>query len=229
MNSGDLDGAGRDLQEALKLNGKDPNSLQLDGDLLVKLGRPDDAIAVYRQILASDPVNRFALTSLGFVSRENGHDQEAERYFHRLAAAYPKLYIPYLALGDMYASRHDFTKAQESYGKAHELAPGNALVVAGGMNAAIEAKRYPLAAQWFSQATPATQRQPLVMREEERYLSWTGDYKKSAEIGEEVIKKLPRDRDVVVYLGYDLLNLERYDDLLKLTSQYDELLPKEAD
>ena len=40
---------------------------------------------------------------------------------------------------------------------------------------------------------------------------------------------LPRDRDVVVYLGYDLLHLGRYEDLLALTHQYNNVLPKEPD
>ena len=40
---------------------------------------------------------------------------------------------------------------------------------------------------------------------------------------------LPKDRDVIVYLGYDLLNLQRYDELLKLTSQYSDVLSKEPD
>jgi tetratricopeptide (TPR) repeat protein len=229
MYAGDLAGAGDDVKEALSLKPKDPNNLRLSGDLLVKLGQPEEAIAVYRQILTIDANNRFALTSLGFVSREAGHDKEAEKYFERLASAYPKLYVPYLALGDMYAARRDFTKAQASYHKAHDLAPTNSLIVAGGMNAAIEAKRFPVAAEWLSVATPEMQQQPLVMREKERYLSWIGDYEKSAEVGREAIKKLPADRDVVVYLGYDLLHLERYDELQELTARYAQLLPKEAD
>ncbi len=229
MYAGDLAGAGDDVKEALSLKPKDPNNLQLSGDLLVKLGQPEEAIAVYRQILTIDANNRFALTSLGFVSREAGHDKEAEKYFERLAAAHPKLYVPYLALGDMYAARRDFTKAEASYHKAHDLAPTNSLIVAGGMNAAIEAKRFPVAAEWLSVATPEMQQQPLVMREKERYLSWIGDFEKSAEVGREAIKKLPGDRDVVVYLGYDLLHLERYDELQELTARYDQLLPKEAD
>jgi tetratricopeptide (TPR) repeat protein len=229
LNAGDLDGAGKDINEALAINSQDPNSLQLDGDLLVKLGRPDDAIAVYKKILAIDPVSRYALTSLGYVSRESGHDQDAEKYFQKLAAAYPTLYIPYLALGDMYAARKDFAKAEASYKKGYELAPANALIVAGGMNAAIEAHHYPLAAEWLSRATPEMQQEAHLMREKERYLSFKGDYEQSAAIGREAIKQLPRDRDVVVYLGYDLLNLKQYDELLKLTTQYDQILPKEPD
>ena len=67
------------------------------------------------------------------------------------------------------------------------------------------------------------------MREKERFLSFKGEYQKSADVGREAIKKLPTDRDVVVYLAYDLLYLERYDELLQLTSQYDTVLPKEPD
>ena len=229
LNTGDLDGAGNDIKEALAINSQDPNSLQLDGDLLVKLGRPEEAIAVYKKILAVDPVNRFALTSLGYISREAGHDQDAEKYFLKLAAAYPTLYVPYLALGDLYAAHKEFAKADAAYRKGYELAPNNSLIVAGGMNAAIEMHQITLAEEWLSRATPEMQQEPHVMREKERYLSFKGDYAASAAVGREVIKQLPKDRDVVVYLGYDLLNLKQYDELLRLTSQYDQVLPKEPD
>jgi tetratricopeptide (TPR) repeat protein len=229
MTSGDLDGAGSDLKEALAINAKDPNGLQLEGDLLVKLGRTEEAIAVYKTILALDPVSRSALISLGYVSREAGRDQDAEKYFRRLAGAYPTLYVPYLALGDMYTARRDFPKAEAAYSNGYELAPRNSLIVAGGMNAAIETHHLQIAADWLSRATTEMQQEPHLMREKERYLSFKGDYQQSAEAGREAIKQLPADRDVVVYLGYDLLNLEQYDELLQLTSQYDQVLPKEPD
>ena len=99
MHADDVDGAGSDLKEALAINPKDPNSLQLDGDLLMKLGRTEDAIAVYSQILAMDPVNRFALTSLGYASRTAGRDQDAEKYFRRLAAAVSQALYPVRCTG----------------------------------------------------------------------------------------------------------------------------------
>jgi tetratricopeptide (TPR) repeat protein len=166
---------------------------------------------------------------LGYLARQAGHDQEAEQYFRRLATADPTSYVPYLALGDMYTARRDFTKAESYYRKGYDLAPHNSLIVAGGMNAAIEAHHLPLAAEWLKRSNVAMQQDPHLMREKERYLSWAGDYRQSAEVGEQAIKKLPKDRDVVVYLGYDLLHLERYDELLQLTSHYDDVLPKEPD
>lgn len=225
--AGDTDGALQDVHDALALNPKDPNALQLNGDLLVKIGHGEEAIDIYKKVLTMDPDNELALTSLGSVSRELGRDKEAEKYLLRLASAHPRYYVPHLALGDMYTARRDFGKAEGEYQKAHSLAPRNSLIIAGGMNAAIEAHQFPLAAEWLSRASADMQLDAQVMREKERYLTWTEKYQESADVGQEAIKKLPRDRDVVVYLGYDLLHLERYDELLQLTAHYEEILPKE--
>ncbi len=229
MQLADLTGAADDLQQALAINPKDPNTLQVDGDLLVKQGRPAEALDVYNRILNIDPKNRFALTSLGYASRAAGRDADAEKYFRRLADLYPSLYVPYLALGDLYTARKDYTKAEANYVKAYRLAPKNALVVAGGMNAAIEAHTLDLAGTWSARATSDMQEEPVLMREEERYLRLKGDFRQSAALGEKVIKIMPRDRDVVVYLGYDRLGLEQYDQLLALTAQYNDVFPKDAD
>ena len=229
LNSGDAAGALADIKAALADNPSDRNNLQLDGDILMKLGQVDAAIAVYKQVLRQDNHNRFALTSLGYAERDAGRDQEAEKYFERLAQDDPKLYVPYLALGDLYTARGQFAKAQAFYNKGRERAPHNALIVAGGMNAAIEAHNLNLAAVWMARVEPDMNREPQVLREEERYFSFKGDYRQSADIGEQAIAVLPRDRDVVVYLGYDYLFLHKYDDLLALTTKYMNILPKEPD
>ena len=229
MNTGDLNGARTDLNDALAINSTDPNSLQLDGDLLIKMGHTDEAIAVYKKILTMDPKNRFALTSIGYASRAAGRDQDAEKYFERLAQAYPTLYVPWLALGDMNASRHEYARAESDYAKGFALAPDNALIVAGGLNADIEGQKLDAAAVWFHRATKDMEDEPQVLREEERYLSFKGQYQESVAVGERAIQVLPDDRDVIVYLGYDFLHLDRYDDLLNLTKKYDSVLPKEPD
>lgn len=227
--AGDTAGGLRDIHDALALDPNDIHALQLNGDLLDKMGRGEEAISVYKKVLAVDPENQLALTSLGSVSRELKRDLEAEKYYQRLAAAYPRYYVPHLALGDLYTSHRQFAQAETEYRKAYGLAPKNSLIVAGGMNAAIEAHHFPLAAQWLTRATPEMQQDDYVLREKERYLLWTQKYRESADVGQEAIKKLPNDRDVVVYLGYDLLHLERYDELLQLTTRYQEIMPKEAD
>ena len=229
MDADSLDAALRDIKEALVLSVNDRDDLQLDGDILMKLGRTEDAILIYKQILAADAVNRFALISIGYASRAAGRDQDAENYFQRLEQAVPSFYVPYLALGDLYTARRAFAKAQDSYDHSYALAPHNSLIVAGGMNAAVEAHDLTLAGAWMSRVTGAMEHEPQILREKERYLSFKGDSNESAEAGREAIKALPRDRDVVVYLGYDLLRLEKYDELLALTTEYLTILPKEPD
>jgi tetratricopeptide (TPR) repeat protein len=227
--SGNLDGALADVHEALAANPKSISDLQLNGDVLIKMGRTEDAINAYKRVLDQDPKNRSALISLGFASRTANRPEEAEKYFKRLVQVDPSSYIPYLALGDLDASRKDFAAAQANYTKAFKLSPKRATIVAGGMNAAIESHNLNLAGDWLKRSTEAMNRDPRLLREEERYYSFKGDYAKSAEIGEKVLPLLPHDRDVVVYLGYDLLHLERWDQLLKLTADNMSTFPKEAD
>ncbi len=229
MNSGDLDGALGDIGQALAINERDREDRQLHGDILMKLGRTEDAITVYKQILAVDAIDRFALISLGYASRAAGRDQDAERYFNRLEQAAPSLYIPYLALGDLYTARRDFAKAEASYARGYALAPRKAMILAGAMNAAIESHDLKLAAMWLGRVTGEMEKEPQILREKERYLRFNEQYLESAAVGQEAIKVLPRDRDVVVYLGYDLLHLEQYGELLALTSKYINIFPKDHD
>lgn len=229
LNTGNPDSALNDIDEALATNPSSHDDLQLRGDILMKVGRTDDALTDYKKILAVDPNNKFALISAGYASRTAGHNKDAQSYFQHLAQTNPSLYIPYLALGDLYTTQSDFESAQAAYSKGHSLAPQNAVIVAGGINAAIEAHDIPLAGVWMKRVTDPMLNEPQILREEERYLSFEGKYQESAAIGEKAIKVLPKDRDVVVYLGYDLLHLENYDELLSLTKAYLDVLPKEAD
>jgi tetratricopeptide (TPR) repeat protein len=229
MDAGQSESALADINESLALHPRDLNGLQLDGDLLLKMGRTRDAINVYGKILAVDSRNRFALTSLGYASRAAGNDRDAEKYFTLLAKNYPSLYVPYLALGDLYTARGDYKKAQVEYARGYEIAPQNPFMVAGGMNAAIENHDLTLAGAWIQRVTAKMDSVPQVQREQERYYSFTGQTQRSADIGRKAIQAMPRDRDVAVYLGYDLLRLEQYDELLTLTTKYADVFPKEPD
>ena len=226
---GEFEAALSDMHESLALRPKDPNSLQLDGDVLMKLGRTIEAIDVFQQVLAIDPHSRFALTSLGYASRASGNSVDAEKYFHLLAKEHPSSYVPYLALGDMYTDNHVYQKAEAAYAQGYTRAPQNAMIVAGGMNSAIESHDLPLAGVWQKRVTQKMGNVAEVLREEERYFNFTGDNARSADLGREAIKLAPKDRQVVVYLGYDLLRLERFDELQALTTTYLDVFPKEAD
>jgi hypothetical protein len=95
----------------------------------------------------------------------------------------------------MHTSRRDFTKAETEYRKAYEFAPDNSMIVAGGANAAIEAHQFPLAGEWLSHASAEMLQDPYVMREKERYLTWTEKYQESADLAQEVFLRVCRVRN----------------------------------
>ena len=227
--SGDFDAAHRDLKEALSLAPGNVNSLMNLGSLLWKMGQKDAARDTFTKILELDHNNRQALSSLGYLARDAGDSKLAETYFTRAIAAHPKDFAPYLALGDLYTAERKFQPAEANYESAYQHMPDNALVIAGGANAAIEAHDIPLAGRWLERASAKANTSPQVKRERERYLTFKQEYAESAKLGYEVIEKLPNDREGVVYLAYDLYYLGRYDEALALVTKYEPILPKDKD
>lgn len=225
--SGDSAGAEADLKEALKLDPENDRVTLQYGSLLWKIGRKAEAKQMYSSLLNRDEKNRYALEALGYLARDEGNTQEAEMYFTRMAEAYPDDYVPYLAMGDMYTATREFDKADVNYEKAFKLAPANPLIIANAANAAIEGRKIPLAGEWLARATGSMKNDPRVMLESERYLFHKGSYLESARLGQQVIQKIPGNRDGAVYLAYDYYNLGRYDDALALVSRYETILPKE--
>lgn len=223
----DLKGAEADLLEARKLDPTNPNIALQYGNLLWKEDRKDESRKVYDEVLSKDPNNRYALEAMGYLYREDNNPRLAEQFFNKLAAAYPDDYVPYLALGDLFTQIKEFDRADANYQKAYKLAPQNPVVVANAANAAIENRQIKLAGEWVARATGKMNDDPRVMRERERYLFHEGKYQESAALGYKVLQQLPKDRNASVYLAYDLYNMGRYDDVLKIANKYDGVLPKE--
>src|SRR6266478_1170028 len=226
---GDYQEADTDLQEALRLQPSNTNVLLNYANLLWKTDRSDQAQKAYLQVLELDSGNCSALESLGYLAREADDVKSARHYFETLSSLQPDDYVPYLAMGDMYSQARDFAQAQVSYEKAYRLAADNPLIIAGATNAALEAHDTPLAKQWLDRATKAELANPQVMREQERYLTITGNYQESAKLGYRVIQQLPRDPEAPVYLAYDLLFMNRYDDAMAIVQRFEPILPKDRD
>lgn len=227
--SGNMDAANRDLKEALALAPTNVNSLMNFGTLQWKLGQKDAARDTFTKILELDKNNRQALSALGYLARDAGDTKTAETYFARAVAAHPRDFAPYLALGDLYTAERKFGPAQANYEAAYQRMPTNALIVAGGANAAIEAHNIDLAQRWLERSNDKMNASPQVQRERERYLTFKGDYAESAKLGYTVISKLPNDREGIDYLAYDLYYLGRYDQALALVNKYEPLLPNDKD
>ena len=226
---GDMKSAESDLTEALRLQPNNNVILLNYANLLWKINRRDEALETYKKVLANDSNNPAALSSLGFLMREAGDPKSAEAYFQKLLQRDPRNFVPYLALGDLYTANRDFAQALANYEKAFALAPSHPLIVSGAMNAALEAHHLPVAKQWLDRGSEEIQNNPQVMREHERYLTMTGDYAASADLGPRVLQALPGDREAIDYLAYDLLFLKRYDEAGAIVVKYRASLPKDRD
>ena len=188
---GNTDAANKDLQDALSLAPANVNSLLNYGNLQWKIGQKDAAQATFSKILELDPNNRAALSSMGYLARDKGDSKLAETYFTRAINAHPKDFTPYLALGDLYTAERNLRAAETNYENAFQRMPTNALIVAGGANAALEAHNQDLARHWLDRAKGKMNDSPQVSRERERYLTLKGDYAEAAKLGEKVLEKLP--------------------------------------
>jgi tetratricopeptide (TPR) repeat protein len=226
---GNTDGANKDLQEALSLAPSNVNSLLSYASLQWKIGQKQAAEDTFAKVLELDHNNRTALSSLGYLARDKGDAKLAESYFERAANAHPKDYEPYLALGDLYTAEKNYRAAEISYEDAYQRMPSNAMIVAGGANAALEAHNPELAKRWLDRAEGKMSDSAQVNRERERYLTLKGDYAESAKLGYKVLEKLPHDREGAVYLAYDLYYLNRYDEALALIDKYEPIFPDDKD
>jgi tetratricopeptide (TPR) repeat protein len=227
--SGNLDAANKDIQQALALAPSNVNSLLNYGSLQWKLGQKDAARDTFAKVLELDPQNRTALSSLGYLARDKGDTNLAESYLTRAASAHPKDFAPYFALGDLYTAERKFPSAEANYEHAYQRMPSNAMIIAGGANAALESHNPELAKHWLDRSNDKMNSSPQVSREQERYLTLKGEYAASAKLGYSVLEKLPHDREGVVYLAYDLYYLQRYEEALALVNKYDSILPDDKD
>jgi tetratricopeptide (TPR) repeat protein len=226
---GDVNSAEKDLKEALQIEPRNVILLLNYANLLWKTDRQEEARKTYGEALAIDSSNADALGALGFVSREMGDSEAARGYFLELEKKHPDNYAPYLALGDLYSANRKFPEAEESYEQAFKRAPKNPLIVSGAMNAALEAHELARAKEWLTRASEQLQQNPQVMREHERYLTMTGKYAESADLGYKVLEKLPNDREAVDYLAYDLLFLKRLDEAMKIVDRYEPMFEHDHD
>jgi tetratricopeptide (TPR) repeat protein len=228
--SGDLQAANRDLKEALSLAPNNVNSLMNFGTLMWKWARRIQARQTFNQVLELDKKQPPGIVR-PWLPGARRRQQQACRVLSSNAQSprIPKDYASYLALGDLYTAERNFSSAEKNYDTAHQLMPTNPLIVSGAANAALESHNLNLAQHWLDRANAKMNTNPQVQRERERYLFFRQDYAESAKLGENVLAKLPNDRQGVVYLAYDLYYLGRLDEALALVAKYEPILKNDKD
>ena len=87
------------------------------------------ALEGYRKVLQVSPSNAYALASIGYVERREGHWQRAIDYMERSLALDPRNVNTLASLGWSYACLHRFDKARQIFRRALAIHPHDSAVI----------------------------------------------------------------------------------------------------
>ena len=107
----------------------DGETVRRQGDALLHADDLAGAAACYLQVIARDPGDASALTSLGFVRLRQGQVDDALRLLGRAAALESAGHDPHYMLGTLHEERGELELAITHLGRAVALAPGFDLAV----------------------------------------------------------------------------------------------------
>ncbi len=113
------------LEEAVKKNPNDKESLLHLAHLLNDSGFKEKAIDKYKQYLKIDSQNADVLVDMGVCYYETGKNLEAISYMEKALKYQPKHQIAHLNLGIVNMSAGNMTKAKEWWNKAVAINPTN--------------------------------------------------------------------------------------------------------
>src|SRR5690606_17069826 len=120
------DSARRYSAEGLKLTGfRDPMLLLLHGKLLVKSGKEDSAVAVYKKALTIRPNQQKINRELCEIYSRTGEFKDAIQAYSNYLKNYPSDTVVYLKQGYCLERLGEWNKAQELYVKASVKFPSH--------------------------------------------------------------------------------------------------------
>jgi tetratricopeptide (TPR) repeat protein len=112
--------AARELQQIISRNPQDTENRVLLAKVYSSIGRNDDAIAIYRELLEIKE-DHDTLLMLGTLYAQNGQYDKAQEILNRLIELEGDSYLAYYYLARLYREMQYFEKAAASYDKALEL------------------------------------------------------------------------------------------------------------
>jgi tetratricopeptide (TPR) repeat protein len=101
----------------------DLDAIQLVGRAALGAGRLDQAVNIFRHVLANDPRQCYALADLGRTYMAAARWAEAEAYLRKAVACAPRLKGAYESLGEVYLQLGRPQEAAIAYRRADETAP----------------------------------------------------------------------------------------------------------
>ncbi len=158
-NRGELALAQLEYERARKNDPRNTDVLHGLAALALRQGRNDQAEALYRQIIESDPQDTVAISAL---LNQRGHVDPGttESRLKSLAASQPDLAAPHFALGNLYARMGRWNDAQQAYFRAFNAEPDNPDILYNLAISLEHLRQNKLAAQYYAQAAAAAANRP---------------------------------------------------------------------
>lgn len=122
-NKGDLGGAAAELEQTLRVRPDYFGALWNYADLLIKLQRPEDAMAALRRALVAQPRNFDANYKLAFLLIKSGKSAEAEPLLQQALRTNPDSVDAHALLANLYLARGDLSDAAAQAQAALKLRP----------------------------------------------------------------------------------------------------------
>ncbi|EDQ32089.1 Flp pilus assembly protein TadD [Hoeflea phototrophica DFL-43] len=219
------------LQFARTLNPDDAATLVILGSLKERLGKMEDAIALYQMVPETSPMRRVSELQLGLALADMGRSAEAKDHLKSLIESDPKDLRSYLAYGSVLSQDKDYAEMALNYETAISMAgptptrnDWNLFFQAGIAHERL--KQWPRAEAHFKRALELYPDQPQVMN----YLgySWI-DMNMNLEEGMDLIRAAvdlrPNDGYIVDSLGWAHYRLGNFEDAVRELERAVELKP----
>lgn len=219
------------LQFARALDAANAETLVTLGGLKERLGKTEDAIAIYEAVPETSPMRRVSELQLGLALADLGRNGEAKDHLKALIASDPRDIRSYLAYGAVLSQDKDYLEMALTYETAISVVgptptrnDWNLFFQAGIANERL--KHWPKAEAHFKRALELFPDQPQVMN----YLgySWI-DMNINLEEGMDMIRAAvdlrPNDGYIVDSLGWAHYRLAQYEDAVRELERAVELKP----
>lgn len=221
------------LQFARALNPDDAATLVVLGSLKERLGKIEDAIAIYGEVPETSPMRRVSELQLGLALADLDRNAEAKDHLKSLIEQDPQDLRSYLAYGSVLSQDKDYVEMALNYETAISMAgptptrnDWNLFFQAGIAHERL--KQWPRAEAHFKRALELYPDQPQVMN----YLgySWI-DMNMNLEEGMDLIRAAvdlrPNDGYIVDSLGWAHYRLGQYEDAVRELERAIELKPSD--
>lgn len=159
FNRGELSLAQIEYERARKNDPRNTDVLHGLAAIAMRQGRHDQAEALYRQIIESDPQDSVAISAL-LNQRGQVDAGMTESRLKSLAAAQPELAAPHFSLGNLYARMGRWNDAQPAYFRAYNAEPDNPDILYNLAISLEHLRQNKLAAQYYAQAVAAAANRP---------------------------------------------------------------------